>query len=122
MLSVRFDGSLNEIVTQMREFIGLVTVDPRAQPQSVTPAEQATPKPVETKKVEKLAEPEPTAPSSHVVPSLDDVKAMSVRLAKAKGRQTVVDLLKEFGAQSGADVKEADRATYIAKAQAMIPA
>lgn len=121
MLSVRFDGSLNEIVTQMREFIGLVTVEPRVQ--SVAPAEQATPKPVSTKKVEKPAEPEPTTPPpSHVEASLGDVKAMSVRLAKAKGRQTVVDLLKEFGAQSGADVKEEDRATYIAKAQAMIPA
>ena len=123
MLSVRFDGSLNEIVTQMREFIGLVTVDPRGQAKSVTPAEQATPKPVETKKVEKRAEPEPTTPPpSDVAVSLDDVKAMSVRLAKAKGRQTVVDLLKEFGAQSGADVKEEDRAAYIQKAQSLIPA
>lgn len=119
MLSVRFEGHLQDVLGQMREFIGLVTGEPRVQ--SVTPAEQATPKPVETKKVEKRAEPT-TPPPSDVAVSLDDVKAMSVRLAKAKGRQTVVDLLKEFGAQSGADVKEADRATYIAKAQAMIPA
>lgn len=123
MLSVRFEGHLQDVLGQMREFIGLVTGEPRVQVQSVTPAEQATPKPVSTKKVEKLAEPEPTTPPpSHVAASLDDVKTMSVRLAKAKGRQTVVDLLKEFGAQSGADVKEEDRATYIAKAQAMIPA
>ena len=121
MLSVRFEGHLQDVLGQMREFIGLVTGEARVQ--SVTPAEQATPKPASTKKVEKLTEPEPvTPPPSHVAASLDDVKTMSVRLAKAKGRQTVVDLLKEFGAQSGADVKEEDRAKYIAKAQAMIPA
>lgn len=119
MLSVRFEGHLQDVLGQMREFIGLVTGEPRVQ--SVTPAEHAIPKPVSPKKVGKIAEPQ-TPPPSHVAASLDDVKTMSVRLAKAKGRQTVVDLLKEFGAQSGADVKEEDRAKYIAKAQAMIPA
>lgn len=119
MLSVRFEGHLQDVLGQMREFIGLVTGEPRVQ--SVTPAEQAIPKPASTKKVEKIAESQ-TPPPSQTVVSLDDVKAASVRLAKAKGRQTVVDLLKEFGAQSGADVKEADRAAYIQKADALIPA
>lgn len=121
MLSVRFEGHLQDVLGQMREFIGLVTGESRVQVQSVAPAEQATQKPVSPKKVEKIAESQTPPPSQTVVP-LDDVKAASVRLAKAKGRQTVVDLLKEFGAQSGADVKEADRAAYIQKADALIPA
>lgn len=119
MLSVRFEGNLQEVLGQMREFIGLATKEVSTSPVATPdPPKQTAPK-----KAEKVAEPEPTTPPpSSVEPSLDDVKAMSVKLAKAKGRQTVVDLLKEFGAQSGADVKEADRAAYIAKAQSMIPA
>lgn len=119
MLSVRFEGHLQDVLGQMREFIGLVTKEiPTSPVATPDPPKQTAPK-----KAEKAAEPEPTTPPpSDVAASLDDVKTMSVRLAKAKGRQTVVDLLKEFGAQSGADVKEEDRAKYIAKAQAMLPA
>lgn len=121
MLSVRFEGNLQEVLGQMREFIGLVTKD--APVQYVRPEEQAIPQPKSAKGIEKKVEKSvDEAPPTPVEPSLDEVKAMSVKLAKAKGRQTVVDLLKEFGAQSGADVKEADRAAYIAKAQSIIPA
>lgn len=122
MLSVRFEGSLQEVLGQMQEFIGLVTKEVSLG-REVPSAEPTPPKQTAPKKAEKAVEPEPaTPPSTPVKPSLDDVKAMSVKLAKAKGRQTVVDLLKEFGAQSGADVKEADRAAYIQKANALIPA
>lgn len=123
MLSVRFEGHLQDVLGQMREFIGLVTGENRVQ--SVAPTEPGPTPPLPLNRVatKNIAEPEPTTPPpSDVAVSLDDVKTMSVRLAKAKGRQTVVDLLKEFGAQSGADVKEEDRAKYIAKAQAMLPA
>lgn len=120
MLAVKFEGNLQEVLGQMREFIGLVTKDaPVAHPAPV--AESTPPKQTAPKKVEQVAEPVSSIPTSMVV-SLDDVKAASVRLAKAKGRQTVVDLLKEFGAQSGADIKDEDRSAYIQKVNALIPA
>ena len=120
MLAVKFEGSLQDVLGQMREFIGLVTKDaPVAHPAPV--AESTPPKQTTSKKVERVAEPVSSVPTSMAV-SLDDVKAASVRLAKAKGRQTVVDLLKEFGAQSGADIKDEERAAYIQKVNALIPA
>ena len=120
MLAVKFEGSLQDVLGQMREFIGLVTKDaPVAHTAPV--AKSTPPKQTVPKKVEQVAEPVAPSPSSGDV-SLDDVKAASVRLAKAKGRQTVVDLLKEFGAQSGADIKDEERAAYIQKVNALIPA
>lgn len=124
MISIAFQGSLEEIQKEMRQFLMTPEV-PRVMVEPSTPKEQ---KP--TKTLERLVDQQPSklvvskAETLCVTPSSDllaEIKAIIPKLVKAKGRPAVVELLAEFGATSGGEIKDADRVTFLEKAHSLLP-
>jgi len=117
-ITVTFTGvNLADIKGQINEFMGA----PSARPLGAGPAESAghlpTVSPKETRDTSANAEPsptsgspeEPTAQTDATIP-YETVRDAVLRLALAKGKPRVMELLNEFGAQKKAD--EIDPARY----------
>lgn len=119
MISIQFQGTLEEVHKEMQGFLSGGPPAGKEQKQTktveksveVTTADHASPK---TETTVPKAEP-PTD-------QLAEIKAIIPKLVKVKGRPAVVELLAEFGATSGGEIKEADQATFLTKAKSLIPA
>lgn len=83
------------------------------------PAKKAEPK-AESKPAKK-AEPKAEEPAEESAPSLDDVKAVTLKAVSEFNKSGAVkDILKEFGVAKATLLEEKDRASYISKVEAVI--
>lgn len=120
MISITFQGTLEEIHREMRSF--LLELEPvKKEPESIKVAEKVVSKASTSEQTTSKAASQAEAPQAEPpVDLLTEIKAVIPKLVKVKGRPAIVELLAEFGAKSGGDIKEADRATFLTKARSLL--
>lgn len=124
MISIAFNGTAEEVTKEMRVFLAgfgaLPTPATELKPTKTAeqPVEQTAKKPAEKSPPAEAS----VAPKSELPTDLlAEIKAIIPKLVKAKGRPAVVELLAEFGATSGGEIKDEDRVTFLGKAQSLLP-
>lgn len=119
MISIAFQGTSEEVIKEMRGFLSEIGA-------SLTPAKEQKPAKIAEQSVEQTpSKPAASKPeASKATPKTDllaEIKAIIPKLVKAKGRPAVVELLAEFGATSGGEIKDEDRVTFLEKAYSLLP-
>lgn len=115
IMKISFEGHLGDVLSEMKNF--LTAHGTPVKTEKVEKSKDTTPKtPKETPKVE----PEETAPAFSTEELAVKVKALGPQVAKAKGRQAVVDLLAKYHAKTGADVKPEHYLAFIQDAEALL--
>lgn len=117
MISLSFNGTVEEVLKDTGLFLarlGGSVATPLSEPKQ-TKSVKAAEKPVE-RGVEVSEKPK-AEPSTD---QLAEIKSIIPKLVKKLGRPAVVELLAEFGATSGGEIKETDRNLFLSKAHTLL--
>jgi hypothetical protein len=127
MITLSFQGETAEQVSKaLNDFFkrGLsaqtdAAVPPAAEDKFPKHEMDATPTPKVDKKAKGKVE-KPAEEQTKPVPSVEEVRAALMKLAKSQGDDEVWKLLESFKAKSASTVAEADRASLIAKVAELV--
>lgn len=124
MISIAFNGTAEEVTKEMRVFLagfGALPTPATEQKPAASKVETPTGREMDLDEVKK-ARADSASKATPKTDLLAEIKAIIPKLVKAKGRPAVVELLAEFGATSGGEIKDEDRVTFLGKAQSLLEA